>query len=77
MSKTQKQPISFLFYDQCQPACLSVLLCELYFFVKHLKVHATWSYFLKFSFLFHLKNHHSKCANLKFRKKQLSLDLVK
>ena len=30
------------------------------------------SYFSKFSFLFHLKNHHSKDVNFKFQLKQLS-----
>ena len=30
-------------------------------------VQDAWSYFSKFSFLFHLKNHHYKDVNLKFQ----------
>ena len=34
---------------------------------KPLPIKGTRSYFSKFGFLFHLKNHHSKEVNLKFR----------
>ena len=44
--------------------------CKTLFLFCHLK--GAWSYFSKFSFLFHLKNHHSKDVNSKFQLKQSS-----
>ena len=59
-------PKNSLFVESLGLGCLIIS----YYFTTTIK--GARSYFSKFSFLFHLKNHHSKDVNFKFQSKQSS-----